>query len=200
MLIDNLLMQGFSENRKIQNRKWKIWSTSFNPLSGRREYLITYSKTNTSKFPKRESFSEALVVKFNSGKSVDKVQLWSRFKEQHGNGGIRYHCVLKVAENKKCKSLKENISKKHNITLHFSDKHYFYLSAYKYICKEDTEVAHSKNRSHLLDAKSPRAKKSFSQSRTARAIRRFSSLLDGQKTTKQTEKRVTYTNVADFLQ
>ena len=121
MLIDNLLMQGFSENRKTQNRKWKIWSTSFNPLSGRREYLITYSKTNTSKFPKRESFSEALVVKFNSGKSVDKVQLWSRFKEQHGNGGIRYHCVLKVAENKKCKSLKENISKKHNITLHFSD-------------------------------------------------------------------------------
>ena len=63
-----------------------------------------------------------------------------------------------------------------------------------------TEVAHSKNHSHLLDAKSPGAKKSFSQSRTARARRRFSSLPDGKQTTKQTEKRVTYTNVADFLQ
>lgn len=76
-------------------------------------------------------------MKFNSGKSEEKVQHWSRFKEQYGNGGICYHCVLKLAGNKKCKSLKENISKKHNITLHFSDKHYFYLSAYKYICKED---------------------------------------------------------------
>ena len=142
-------------------------SNSLNPLSGRRQYLVTYSQADTSKFPTRESFAEALVDEFNSGKSVVKVQHWACCKEHDENGGIHYHCALKLTGNKKWKSVKENISKKHNITLHFSDKHDFYISAYRYICKEDTEVVHSQNHPNLADAKSPRTKKSISQNRRA---------------------------------
>ena len=68
------------------------------------------------------------------------MQHWTRCKEQPENGGIHYYRAIKLTGNTKWKSVKKNISKKHNITLHFCDKN---LCAYRFIGKEDTEVAHS---------------------------------------------------------
>ena len=48
--------------------------------------------------------------------------------------------------------------------------------------------------------KSPRTKKSISQSRRVSIERKSDSLPHGQQTTKQVKKCLTYTNVADFLQ
>ena len=128
-----------------------------------------------------------MVEESNGGKSVVKVQHWACCKEQHKNGEIHYHCALKLIGNKKWKYVKENIPKKQNITLHFSDKHNFYISAYRYIRKEDTDLANSQNHPDLTDAKSPRRKKSITQYRRANIKRRSGSLPDSQKTTKQTK-------------
>ena len=42
-------------------------------------------------------------------------------------------------------SVKNRIAEKDGIQVNFSDKHNFYLSAYRYVCKSDQEVAHSEN-------------------------------------------------------
>lgn len=169
-------------------------STYIKPRFARRQYFITYSQADASKFPTRELFAEAVVEESNGGKSIVKVQHWACCKEQHENGEIHYHCALKLTGIKKWKenipkkqNVKENIPKKQNITLHFSDAHDFYISAYRYICKEDTDLANSQNHPDLADAKSPRRKESFTQYRRANIKSRSGSLPDSQKTTKQTK-------------
>ena len=160
-------------------------STYLKPLFGGRQYFITYSQADAGKFPTRESFAEAAVEESNGGKSIVKVQRWACCKEQHENGEIHDHCALKITGIKKWKYVKENIPEKQNITLNFSDKHDFYISAYRYICKEDTDLANSQNHPDLADAKSPRRKESFTQYRRANIKSRSGSLPDSQKTTKQ---------------
>ena len=113
------------KNNPKQNRNFKMSSTFLNPLPGRRQRLVTYSQAGTR----------------------------GCCKEQHENDGIYYHCALKLTGNKKWKSVKENISKKHNIISHFSDKYEFYISAYRHIRKEDTDVVHSQNHSNLPEQK-----------------------------------------------
>ena len=52
-------------------------------------------------------------------------------------------------------SVKNRIAEKDGIQVSFSDKHNFYLSAYRYVCKSDQEVAHTENhRPGLLTAAS----------------------------------------------
>ena len=58
--------------------------------------------------------------------------------------------------------MKERIQKNHNISVDFSDSHNCYLSAYRYVCKEDQDVAYSADHPNLIDAKAPATKKSIS--------------------------------------
>ena len=59
-------------------------------------------------------------------------------------------------------SVKNRIAQKYGIQVNFSDKHNFYLSSYRYVCKSDQEVAHSDNHPPgLLTAASPKTKKSI---------------------------------------
>ena len=51
--------------------------------------------------------------------------------------------------------MKEEIMKSHNVVLIFLDRHENYHSAYKYICKSDTQVCHSKHHPNLKDVGSP---------------------------------------------
>ena len=83
-------------------------------------------------------------------------------RETHKDGGSHYHCALKLTSVKKWVSVKERIQKNHNISVHFSDSHDSHLSAYRYLCKEDENVAHSADHPNLTDAKSPATKKSIS--------------------------------------
>lgn len=132
-----------------------------NKLKGRRQYLVTYSQCNLEKFPTRESFGEMVEAEFNVGTSLAKVSHWACCRETHQDGGSHYHCALKLTSVKKWVSVKERIQKNHNISVHFSDSHDYYLSAYRYLCKEDEDVAHSADHPNLTDAKSPATKKSI---------------------------------------
>ena len=53
---------------------------------------------------------------------------------------------------------KDSISSTYDSTVNFSDRYDNYYSAYKYICKEDESVEHSKHHAYLDNVASPRTK------------------------------------------
>eukprot|EP00794_Sanderia_malayensis_P006582 gene6582-7325_t len=101
-----------------------------------------------------------LEKEFNSGNSKVKVSHWACCKEMHEAGGFHYPCCLKLTGVKKWLSVKRDITKNHNIVVNFSDSHSHYIYAYRYVCKSDTEVAHSPGHPDLSEVGSPRTKAS----------------------------------------
>ena len=99
-----------------------------NARIGRRQYLVTYSKADSQKFPMRESFGKMLEDEFNSGNGKVKVEHWVCCKESHEQNGFHYHCALKLTGVKKWLSVKNNIQRKHDIVTNFSDSHNYRLT------------------------------------------------------------------------
>ena len=79
-------------------------------------------------------------------------------QKNHKGGGFHYHCCLKLSGVKKWLSIKNRLFSKYNINVNFSDSHNHYISAYRYICKEDSEVYHSQAHPDLSEVGSPRTK------------------------------------------
>ena len=126
-------------------------------------YLITYSQADLLKFPSRKQFGKCIKTIFNKG---------SCSLETQQNGGNHYHVALKLTGPKRWKSLKESITSSEGIVVNFSDQHDNYHSAYRYICKKDTSVHHSKHHPNLENISSPRTKKStktYKDSRKAKS-------------------------------
>ena len=67
-----------------------------NKRVGRRQYLVTYSQADLSKFPSRDSFGNMLHNEFNKGNGIVRVCHWACCREQHADGGYHYHCAIKL--------------------------------------------------------------------------------------------------------
>ena len=107
-------------------------------------------------------------AEFNAGTTIFKVHYWACSIEEHQNDDFHYHCALKLTGCKKWLSVKNTIAEKHGVQVNFSDKHNFYYSAYRYVCKSDQEIAHSENHPPgLLSTASPKTKKSIAGFRSA---------------------------------
>lgn len=138
------------------------------PLVGKRQYLLTYSRADLDLFPTRRSFGEAVEEEFNAGSSVVKVDYWACCLESHADGGYHYHCSVKLTGAKKWLGVRNRLSLKYNIQVNFSDKHDYYLSSYRYVCKSDPHVEHSAGHPvGLLQSSSPRTKKCSQASKEA---------------------------------
>ena len=124
----------------------------------RRTYLVTYSQADIRKFPTRKGFGKCIKKHFNSGSGKVKVQHWACAKEKHQNGGIHYHVALKLIDLRRWRSVKRNhIIEGRNSGQFFRQSRHYY-SAYKYICKDDDSVHHSKYHFNLDENASPRTK------------------------------------------
>ena len=173
--------------------------------SGRRQYLITYAQADQEKFPTRESFGLKIAEAFNEGPSKVKVQHWACCREAHINGGFHYHCAVKMSGNKKWLSIKKKFENSHGIVLNFSDSHDHYISAYRYLCKSDSDVAHSEEHPNLKDISSPQTKKSIAGNRAASRKRKSNISNQNEAVTashskgKQINRRLSNSNVADFI-
>ena len=120
-----------------------------------RQHLVTYSKTDLSKFPTCESFCDALISSFNgSGKVVAEYQACC-FKE-HGNSSGYYY---KLSGPKRWDPVKKKLLQNYGITVNFSESHEYYYSAYTYFCKKDPNVFKSPNHLDLREIDSPATKK-----------------------------------------
>ena len=125
---------------------------------------------------------------------------WARSREEHQNDGCHYHCALKLTGCKKWLSVKNRIAEKPGIQVSFSDKHNFYLSAYRYVCKSDQEVAHSENHPPgILTAASPKTKKSIIGFRTACATKRKSTVGESSCAVVKKRKSLSNLDLAEFI-
>ena len=131
------------------------------PSNGRRQYLVTYSQLDETIFPTRRSFGNMLEREFNRGTSSVHVSHWACCREDREAEGSHYHCALKLSGVKKWVRVKQNIQDIYGISVNFSDSHDYYLSAYRYVMKEDKHVYHSENHPNLADAQSPMTKRSI---------------------------------------
>ena len=129
-----------------------------NTRVGRRQYMVIYSQADKETFPTRQSFGTMLRAAFNKGTSKVNVQYWACCEEKHSDGGIHYHCCLKLTVIKKWLGVKQDIQKQQGVVVNFSDKHNNYISAYRYVTKEDENVYHSPGHPDLSSASSPRTK------------------------------------------
>jgi len=126
---------------------------------------------------------------FDAGSSKVKVDYWAVCREPHQDGGFHYHCSVKLTGAKKWLSVKTRLHSKYGIQVHFSDKHDYYLSSYCYVCKSDTEVAHSaEHPKELLFSASPQTKSCSRASKQANNKRRSSVQGNQTKTAKRRAK------------
>ena len=109
-----------------------------------------------------------LVEHFNVGLGKAKVSHWAVCQEQHEDGGLHYHALLKLTGGKKWLKVKESINNDHGIMLNFSDNHNYHIAAYRYICKTGNQVYHSDGHPDLSDVGSPQTKRSTAAYRHSR--------------------------------
>eukprot|EP00794_Sanderia_malayensis_P010590 gene10590-11711_t len=140
-----------------------------------------------------------LEKEFNSGNSKVKVSHWACCKEMHEAGGFHYHCCLKLTGVKKWLSVKRDITKNHNIVVNFSDSHSHYIYAYRYVCKSDTEVAHSPGHPDLSEVGSPRTKASTAALREGSRKRRSASPNSQKCTSSKIKRRLSNLEVCDYV-
>lgn len=127
-------------------------SSSENERLGVREirqvYLVTYSQVDTTKFPCRQSFAEAVVQSFSTRKA--SVVQWCCSKETHRRtSGIHYHVAIKLDRIQRWLPSKRILQEQHGISVHFSSVHVNYYSAWKYVTKEDTAYEQSEGHPDL---------------------------------------------------
>ena len=173
-----------------------------NPRIGKRQYLVTYSKADSNKFPTRESFAKAIVDCFNSGGGKIKVTQWACAKENHQREGFHYHCAMKFNGVKKWIGVKRAFEAKHGVVLHFSDTHNHYVTAYRYICKEDNGVAHSPGHPDLTAIGSPRTKActaAYRQKRRKLGATASSTESDTPQPPRPVRKRLSNCDVSEFI-
>ncbi len=129
---------------------------------GRRLHFVTYSQLDSDIFPTRRSFGTMLHREMDRGDAKAKVKYWACCMERHANGGYHYHCAILMSDVKKWASIPRTIEDIYGIRVHFSDGRQDhdsdYVTAYKYITKEDEDVYHSEDHPNLKDAKSPKTK------------------------------------------
>ena len=135
-------------------------SDSLNKRCVCKVYLVIYSQVDEEKCSNRERFAEMVLEAFDPRKenSLQPVQ-WVVSKESHSESGFHHHMCVKFSNNKRWYGAKLHLLANYNISVHFSDSHQNYMSAYRYVTKEDTEVFHSLGHPDLDSKRSPQTSK-----------------------------------------
>ena len=112
------------------------------PRQVRQVYLVTYSQADTTKFPTRKSFADAVVLSFCRGTTASIVH-WCCSQEQHARFGVHYHFAIKLKKNQRWLPAKKFLQDTYGISVHFSNVHKNYYSAWRYVTKEDEDYEQS---------------------------------------------------------
>ena len=127
-------------------------SRELDARSVRKVYLITYSQVNKELFPTRRSFVDAVLQSFNDCNVVQ----WCCSLEQHISAGVHYHMAIKLDRNKRWFSSKRFLLERCGISVHFSEIHTNYYSAWTYVTKEDRRYIQSLDHPDLTNIGPPR--------------------------------------------
>ena len=119
----------------------------------RQVYLITYSQADLEKVPTRRSFVDAVLHSFSG--CLAEVLQWCCCMEMHADGGTHYHMCLKFDRLQRWISSKRRLLD-NGMSVHFSDEHNNYYSAWRYVTKEDSAALYSPNHPDLSSSSSTR--------------------------------------------
>ncbi|XP_068676750.1 uncharacterized protein [Montipora foliosa] len=117
-------------------------------------YLVTYSQADMAKFPTCEVFARAIVESFSTGTA--KVVQWVCCREKHRKGGDHYHLAIKLDRNQRWMMSKRYLQRTCGITVHYSNRHHNYYSAWLYVTKSDREFKESDGHPDIRNRGEPR--------------------------------------------
>jgi len=165
--------------------------------------LVTYSKADMLRFPSREMFGQLVESAFNVGKGKVRVEYWACCLEQHEHtSGQHYHVSVKLSGHKRWNPVRIHLLENHGINVNFSESNASYYTAYKYVCKWDTDVFTSENHPHLKEIGSPKTKKCMhayiENSQKRRSANVSNATTEGACSTPKT-KRLSCVDVSDFI-
>jgi len=113
------------------------------PQNARSVYLITYSQANLQIVNSREKFADIILEAFAQGTSSNPsnpIIQWCCSQENHADGNLHYHMVIKLRNQRRWLATRNSIDKTYNIKVHFSDTHTNYYDAWKYVTKSDVNA------------------------------------------------------------
>ena len=82
-------------------------------------------------------------MRFSSPLMILMCVQWCCSLEQHISAGVHYHMTIKLDRNKRWISSKRFLLESCGISVHFSEIHSNYYSAWKYVTKEDKHYIQS---------------------------------------------------------
>lgn len=135
----------------------------------RRVYLLTYSQADVNKFPTRKSFAEAVLAAFSGANN--KVLQWCCSQERHQHAGVHYHMCVKLNRCQRWLSAKRSLTKSHGISVHFSNIHANYYTAWRYVTKEDHSAVESDGHPDLNTTDGPKTMNAHMANRRSRRKR-----------------------------
>ena len=116
-------------------------------------YLVTYSQADIEKFSSRRDFATVVLEAFSTTKA--QVLQWCCCREKHQRSGEHYHLALKLDRNQRWIAAKEYLLNAYNISVHFSNRHHNYYSAWCYVTKCDANFEESEGHPDLSNSSLP---------------------------------------------
>lgn len=154
-----------SNNCKIVSASGE--GNSLNSSATRTVYLVTYSQANLSTFPRRSDFSQAVVESFTQGSA--EVVHWCCSLENHSDNGQHYHMALKLNKVQRWLPSKRYLQERFGVSVHYSNVHHNYYSAWRYVTKSDTDYEESDGHPDLQNTPNPRTSKASMEKRKSTA-------------------------------
>ena len=147
-------------------------TTQMDNRGTRQSFLVTYSNSDLSLFPTRESFGVAVAEAFDFGPAESKVKYWACAREPHEHtSGFHYHVSLLMSKPKRWTGVKKHLSDQYGIVVNFSTSHNMYYFAFKYVTKSDTDFVTSDLHPPLESIATPQTSKSVKASRRSSVAR-----------------------------
>ena len=147
------------------------------PRNARSVYLITYSQADVGKVKDRNAFARIVGSAFESiGGEVKALGVLSGRTCQWRHA---LPLALKLQTRHRWLQVKQYLEDRHAVTVHFSDVHVSYYSAWRYVTKSDDAFLQSDGHPDLTD----------SISRTMEASRKRKEGAQGTPTNNKTKKR-----------
>ena len=106
-----------------------------------------------AKFPTRKVFAHTIVESFLTGTA--KVVQWVCCREKYRKGGDHYHLAIKLDRNQRWMMSKHYLQRTYGITVHYSNHHHNYYSAWLYVTKSDREFKENNGHPDLCNRDEP---------------------------------------------
>ena len=97
-----------------------------------------------------------------------RIVRWICCREKHRNGGLHYRIAIKLDRCQRWMPAKTFLTGHHGISVHFSDVHLNYYSAWKYVTKKDEHVLHSNDHLDLWNEKPPKTSRACPEKKLTR--------------------------------